>query len=391
MSLRKLKEQMKDIVYKNAFNGLTRYTLHDEKYMLVAEQYTLEMQHKSNGKICVSFPLNTSTDLVFKSVEEFDAFCKTHKFYDVRVVDKHLNTNVFLCFSIICISDFFGEKVCFESYYRNAINRGSNTKLQALCRLENKKQTYSCLHSGNRIFNNGEVYLYVSDDNNDFLTIHFKNMNIDSEGAFAFCNPSQIEFSLRRGNIVTILTKQGFIDVLKRNPQSKQLKKIREIYFALITNFKKMNKKQIGIVNRVFGKTFYDTVSKPLINEDNIIVYRRAVICNVVPFVVRTKKLDRKYNKRKIINKAIMCKLRNFLFYEQHKDSYSRFDCEYGFVLYNRHEDFFFVNTVFGVIPTDSETYNDLQCDDYMEQKNNLIHAYKKRMLVMEKLGANPY
>ena len=140
MSLRKLKEQMKDIVYKNAFNGLTRYTLHDEKYMLVAEQYTLEMQHKSNGKICVSFPLNTSTDLVFKSVDEFDAFCKTHKFYDIRVVDKHLNTNVFLCFSIICISDFFGEKVCFESYYRNAINRGSNTKLQALCRLENKKQ-----------------------------------------------------------------------------------------------------------------------------------------------------------------------------------------------------------------------------------------------------------
>ena len=147
-----------------------------------------------------------------------------------------------------------------------------------------------------------------------------------------------------------------------------------------------MTERQIAFINDIFGKSFYSIVSTPIINEDNVFAYIRSIIGRNNRYII--KKNNSKYGNSIVIN-AMNAKIKNFDLYEKYYDRYNSYKCEYGEVLYNNRNKLYFVNTVFGKIPSISKMNNDLGCNEYMNRKNKLIDSYNKRMLVMDKLGAN--
>ena len=376
MTLKALINDIKKVIYGKAFNGLSVYSTSNYRYSCIAEIVDVPIMYTHKSKIVCDVPA-TLQSITFDTYNEYKNFTSMHKFYHVSVTDELVQEKID-SFYIVCISNFFGAKCCFEILDKAL---SLNDIDDVFCLRKNKKQ-YDTYHSGS-FYNNDVTKFIYTNSGNDFLSICFNHVKMNSGGSYSFLHPDEVLFLLRIKDIAFHLTTRGMHDILTQN---KNLTVMKEIYVALITNFKRMTERQIAFVNDIFGKAFYSIVSTPIINEDNVVAYIRSVIGRNNRYII--KKNNSKYGNSIIIN-AMNAKIKNFDLYEMYSDRYNSYKCEYGEVLYNKTNKIYFVNTIFGKIPSISKMNNDLGCNEYMNRKNKLIDSYNKRMFVIDKLGAN--
>lgn len=376
MTLKALINDIKKVIYGKAFNGLSVYSTSNYRYSCIAEIVDVPIMYTHKNKVVCDIPA-TLQSITFDTYERYKSFLSMYKFYHVSVTDELVQEQID-SFYIVCISNFFGAKCCFEILDKVL---SLNEIDDVFCLREAEKQ-YNTYYSGS-FFNNDVTKFIYTNSGNDFLSICFNHVKMNSGGSYSFLRPNEVLFLLRIKNIVFHLTTRGMHDILTRN---KNLTTMKEIYIALITNFNRMTERQIAFINDIFGKSFYSIVSTPIINEDNVFAYIRSIIGRNNRYII--KKNNSKYGNSIVIN-AMNAKIKNFDLYEKYYDRYNSYKCEYGEVLYNKTNKLYFVNTVFGKIPSISKMNNDLGCNEYMNRKNKLIDSYNKRMLVMDKLGAN--
>jgi hypothetical protein len=376
MTLKALINDIKKVIYGKAFNGLSVYSTSNYRYSCIAEIVDVPIMYTHKNKIVCDIPA-TLQSITFDTYERYKSFLSMYKFYHVSVTDELVQEQID-SFYIVCISNFFGAKCCFEILDKVL----SLNEIDDVFCLRKAEKQYNTYYSGS-FFNNDVTKFIYTNSGNDFLSICFNHVKMNSGGSYSFLRPNEVLFLLRIKNIVFHLTTRGMHDILTRN---KNLTTMKEIYIALITNFNRMTERQIVFINDIFGKSFYSIVSTPIINEDNVFAYIRSIIGRNNRYII--KKNNSKYGNSIVIN-AMNAKIKNFDLYEMYYDRYNSYKCEYGEVLYNKTNKFYFVNTVFGKIPSISKMNNDLGCNEYMNRKNKLIDSYNKRMLVMDKLGAN--
>ena len=376
MTLKALINDIKKVIYGKAFNGLSVYSTSNYRYSCIAEIVDVPIMYTHKNKIVCDIPA-TLQSITFDTYERYKSFLSMYKFYHVSVTDELVQEQID-SFYIVCISNFFGTKCCFEILDK-VLSLNDIDDVFCLRKAEKQYDTY---HSGS-FYNNDITKFIYTNKGNDFLSICFNHVKMNSGGSYSFLRPDKVLFLLRIKDIAFHLTTRGMHDILTQN---KNLTVMKEIYVALITNFKRMTEKQISFVNDIFGKAFYSIVSTPIINEDNVVAYIRSVIGKNNRYII--KKNNSKHGNSIVIN-AMNVKMENFDLYEKYYDRYNSYKCEYGEVLYNNRNKLYFVNTVFGKIPSISKMNNDLGCNEYMNRKNKLIDSYNKRMLVMDKLGAN--
>ena len=364
------------MIYGKAFNGLSVYSTSNYRYSCIAEIVDVPIMYTHKNKIVCDIPA-TLQSITFDTYNEYKNFTSMHKFYHVSVTDEFMQEQID-SFYIVCISNFFGTKCCFEILDKAL----SLNEIDDVFYLRKAEKQYDTYHSGS-FYNNDITKFIYTNKGNDFLSICFNHVKMNSGGSYSFLRPNEVLFLLRIKNIVFHLTTRGMHDILTRN---KNLTTMKEIYIALITNFNRMTERQIAFVNDIFGKAFYSIVSTPIINEDNVVAYIRSVIGRNNRYII--KKNNSKYGNSIVIN-AMNAKIKNFDLYEMYSDRYNSYKCEYGEVLYNKTNKLYFVNTIFGKIPSISKMNNDLGCSEYMNRKNKLIDNYNKRMFVIDKLGAN--
>lgn len=376
MTLKALINDIKKVIYGKAFNGLSVYSTSNYRYSCIAEIVDVPIMYTHKNKIVCDIPA-TLQSITFDTYERYKSFLSMYKFYHVSVTDELVQEQID-SFYIVCISNFFGAKCCFEILDKVL----SLNEIDDVFCLRKAEKQYNTYYSGS-FFNNDVTKFIYTNSGNDFLSICFNHVEMNSGGSYSFLRPNEVLFLLRIKNIVFHLTTRGMHDILTRN---KNLTTMKEIYIALITNFNRMTERQIAFINDIFGKSFYSIVSTPIINEDNVFAYIRSIIGRNNRYII--KKNNSKYGNSIVIN-AMNAKIKNFDLYEKYYDRYNSYKCEYGEVLYNNRNKLYFVNTVFGKIPSISKMNNDLGCSEYMNRKNKLIDSYNKRMLVMDKLGAN--
>lgn len=376
MTLKALINDIKKVIYGKAFNGLSVYSTSNYRYSCIAEIVDVPIMYTHKNKIVCDIPA-TLQSITFNTYDRYKSFLSMYKFYHVSVTDELVQEQID-SFYIVCISNFFGKKCCFEILDK-ALSLNEIDDVFCLRKTEKQYDTY---HSGS-FYNNDVTKFIYTNSGNDFLSICFNHVKMNSGGSYSFLHPDEVLFLLRIKDIAFSLTERGMHDILTQN---KNLTIMKEIYIALITNFKRMTEKQISFVNDIFGKAFYSIVSTPIINEDNVVAYIRSVIGRNNRYII--KKNNSKYGNSIVIN-AMNAKMKNFDLYEMYSDRYNSYKCEYGEVLYNNRNKLYFVNTVFGKIPSISKMNNDLGCSEYMNRKNKLIDNYNKRMFVIDKLGAN--
>jgi hypothetical protein len=375
-TLKSLINDIKKVIYGKAFNGLSVYSTSNYRYSCIAEIVDVPIMYTHKNKIVCDIPA-TLQSITFDTYNEYKNFTSMHKFYHVSVTDELVQEQID-SFYIVCISNFFGKKCCFEILDKAL----SLNEIDDVFYLRKAEKQYDTYHSGS-FYNNDITKFIYTNKWNDFLSICFNHVKMNSGGSYSFLHPNEVLFLLRIKDIAFHLTTRGMHDILTQN---KNLTVMKEIYIALITNFKRMTEKQVSFVNDIFGKTFYSIVSTPIINEDNVVAYIRSVIGRNNRYII--KKNNSKYGNSIVIN-AMNAKIKNFDLYEMYSDRYNSYKCEYGEVLYNKTNKLYFVNTIFGKIPSISKMNNDLGCSEYMNRKNKLIDNYNKRMFVIDKLGAN--
>lgn len=376
MTLKALINDIKKVIYGKAFNGLSVYSTSNYRYSCIAEIVDVPIMYTHKNKIVCDIPA-TLQSIIFDTYNEYKNFTSMHKFYHVSVTDELVQEEID-SFYIVCISNFFGTKCCFEILDKVL----SLNEIDDVFYLRKAEKQYDTYHSGS-FYNNDITKFIYTNKWNDFLSICFNHVKMNSGGSYSFLHLNKVLFLLRIKDIAFSLTERGMHDILTQN---KNLTVMKEIYIALITNFKRMTEKQIAFVNDIFGKAFYSIVSTPIINEDNVIAYIRSIIGRNNRYII--KKNNSKYGNSIVIN-AMNAKMENFDLYEMYYDRYNSYKCEYGEVLYNNRNKLYFVNTIFGKIPSISKMNNDLGCSEYMNRKNKLIDNYNKRMFVIDKLGAN--
>lgn len=376
MTLKALINDIKKVIYGKAFNGLSVYSTSNYRYSCIAEIVDVPIMYTHKNKIVCDIPATLQL-ITFDTYNEYKNFTSMHKFYHVSVTDELVQEQID-SFYIVCISNFFGTKCCFEILDKVL----SLNEIDDVFYLRKAEKQYDTYYSGS-FYNNDITKFIYTNKGNDFLSICFNHVKMNSGGSYSFLRPNKVLFLLRIKDIAFHLTTRGMHDILTQN---KNLTVMKEIYVALITNFKRMTEKQISFVNDIFGKAFYSIVSTPIINEDNVVAYIRSVIGKNNRYII--KKNNSKHGNSIVIN-AMNVKMENFDLYEMYSDRYNSYKCEYGEVLYNNRNKLYFVNTVFGKIPSISKMNNDLGCSEYMNRKNKLIDNYNKRMFVIDKLGAN--
>lgn len=376
MTLKALINDIKKVICGKAFNGLSVYSTSNYRYSCIAEIVDVPIMYTHKSKIVCNVPA-TLQSITFDTYNEYKNFISMHKFYHVSIMDEFMQEQID-SFYIVCVSNFFGVKCCFEILDKAL----SLNEIDDVFYLKKAEKQYDTYHSGSFYKNDITKFIYTN-KGNDFLSICFNHVKMNSGGSYSFLHPDEVLFLLRIKDIVFHLTTRGMHDILTQN---KNLTIMKEIYIALITNFNRMTERQIAFVNDIFGKAFYSIVSTPIINEDNVVAYIRSVIGRNNRYII--KKNNSKYGNSIVIN-AMNAKIKNFDLYEMYSDRYNSYKCEYGEVLYNKTNKLYFVNTIFGKIPSISKMNNDLGCSEYMNRKNKLIDNYNKRMFVIDKLGAN--